>query len=57
MDRTKIYLVDLNSPCQELSTGGLQIAVTILVHWQINVSCACSRSAIIFLSNQDKGWG
>ena len=27
---------DLNSSCQELSNGGLGIAVALLVRWQIN---------------------
>ena len=35
MDHTKIYQADLDSPCQELSSGGLVIVVTLLVRWQI----------------------
>ena len=26
---------DLDSPCQELSNGGLGIVITLLVHWKI----------------------
>ena len=42
----KIYQVDLNSPRQELSNGGLGIAVALLVRWQIDCLCACHSSAI-----------
>ena len=39
-DHTKIDRSDLNSPCRELSNGGLGIVVTLLVCRKINFSCA-----------------
>ena len=33
---------DLNSPCQELSNGGLENVVALLVRWQINFLCVDS---------------
>ena len=41
-----MYPEDLNSPCRELSSGGLGIIVTLLVHWQIGFSCASPGKAI-----------
>ena len=41
MDRT-----ESNSSCRELSNGGLESVVTLLVHWQINYSCASPGKAI-----------
>ena len=35
MGQTKLDQADLDSPCQELSSGGLVIVVTLLVRWQI----------------------
>ena len=35
-DHTKIYQTDLNSPCRELSNGGLIIVRTLLVYWEID---------------------
>ena len=46
MDHTNIDLADLNSPRQELSYSGLGIVVTLLVRWQIDLSCAPRWSAI-----------
>ena len=37
MTFTKLDQADLDSPCQELSTGGLGIAVALSFCWQINV--------------------
>ena len=39
-DHRKWNPEDLNYPRQELFNGGLGIVVTLLVCWQINVSCA-----------------
>ena len=36
MTFTKIDPADLDSPCRELSNGGLKSIVTLLVRWQIN---------------------
>ena len=41
MDHTKISIAYLDSPCQDLSNGGLGIAIALLVCWQINFSSAC----------------
>ena len=38
-------LEDLNSPRQELSNGGLEIVVALLVRWQIDISCVCTVGA------------
>ena len=35
MDDTKLNLVDVNSPSQELSNGGLRVVVALLVCWKI----------------------
>ena len=35
----KMYKEDLNSPCEELSNGDLEIVVTLLVCWKIDFSC------------------
>ena len=40
MHHTKIDHSDLNSPFQELSSGGLGIVAALLVCWQINFTCA-----------------
>ena len=40
MDHTKMYPKYLNSPRRELSNGGLEIVVVLLVFWQINFSLA-----------------
>ena len=45
-DYTKIYQVDLDSPRQELSVRGLGFVVSLLVFWEINVSCAFTLRAI-----------
>ena len=37
MTFTKLDQADLNSPCRELSNGGLKIFVALLVRWQINI--------------------
>ena len=36
----------LDSPRQELSNGGLESVVTLLVRWQMDYSCASTGSAI-----------
>ena len=36
MDHTKIDPADLNSPCRDISNGGLGIVVALLVRWQID---------------------
>ena len=41
MDRT-----ESDSPRRELSNGGLESVVTLLVRWQINYSCASTGKAI-----------
>ena len=41
MDRT-----ESDSPRRELSNGGLESVVTLLVRWQINYSCASPGKAI-----------
>ena len=46
MDRTKIYPEDLNSPRQELSSGGLEIVVTLLVRRVIDFSCISTGGSI-----------
>ena len=33
---TKIVKADLDSPCRELSNGGLESIATLLVRWQID---------------------
>ena len=40
MNFTEIDPTDLNSPCRELSNGGLGIVVALLVFWQI-IFCVC----------------
>ena len=37
---------DLDSPRRELSNGGLESVVTLLVAYQIDYSCASTGSAI-----------
>ena len=37
---------DLDSPRRELSNGGLESVVTLLVRWQIDCSCASPGKAI-----------
>ena len=41
MDRT-----ETDSPRRELSNGGLESVVTLLVRWQIDYSCASPEKAI-----------
>ena len=36
MNFTKIDPADLNSPCRELSNGGLGIVVTLSARWEID---------------------
>ena len=33
---TKVYMAYVDSPCRELSNGGLGIVVALLVRWGIN---------------------
>ena len=40
MDPTKMTHAYLNSPCRELSNGGLGIVVALLVRWGIMFLCA-----------------
>ena len=44
--QTKIVRVDLDSPRRELSNGGLESVLTLLVHWQTNFLCASPGKAI-----------
>ena len=44
--QTKIDPEDPNSPCRELSNGGLKSVVALLVCWQIDYSCASPGKAI-----------
>ena len=37
---------DLDSPRRELSNGGLESVVTLLVRWQIDYLCASTGSTI-----------
>ena len=37
---------DLDSPRRELSNGGLESVVTMLVRWQMDYSCASTGKAI-----------
>ena len=46
MNFTKIVPEDLNSPRRELSNGGLEIVVALLVCWQIDFLCAHTGKAI-----------
>ena len=46
MNFTKIVKADLDSPRRELSNGGLGIAVTLLVRWQIIFVCASTGGPI-----------
>ena len=53
MNLTTMNLKYLDSPCQELSNGGLESVVTLLVRWQIDYSSACRCSAIqLYLGKQ-----
>ena len=42
----KIHQADLNSPRRELSNGGLEIIVALLVHWQIDFLLDCTGDPI-----------
>ena len=46
MTFTKMNKADLESPCRELSNGGLGIVAVLLVRWKIDFSCASRSSAI-----------
>ena len=46
MPKQKIDRTELDSPCRELSNGGLESVVNLLVRWQINYSCASAGKAI-----------
>ena len=46
MGRTETFPVDLNSPCREISNGGLGFVVALSVRWQINFSCVYSEGPI-----------
>ena len=43
----------LDSPCQELSNGGLESVVTLLVRWQIDYSSASTGSAVQLYDNSE----
>ena len=38
-DHTKIVRIDLDSPCRELSNGGLESEVALAVRWKIDFVC------------------
>ena len=42
----KTVRIDLNSPYRELSNGGLESGVTLLIAYQIDYSCASPGKAI-----------
>ena len=46
IDHTKMYPEDLNTPRQELSNGGLGIAVALLVRPGIDFSCVSTEDPI-----------
>ena len=51
-DHSKIYPEDLNSPCQELSNGGLEIVVAVLARPGINFLCVSTGGPIqLYLQN------
>ena len=46
MNFTKILETDLDSPCRDLSNGGLGIFLALLVCWGVIFSCACTGAQI-----------
>ena len=56
IDSTKMYQVDLDSPCRELSNGGFWIVAALPVRSGIYFLCACTGGLIQLYGNPGSIW-